>query len=69
MKIPQFYIRHLITVLVLLFLVLYVIPALIYTLPQCAEDVVLVGVGDFENGRWSSYVCGPAVDDYVTQGE
>ncbi len=33
-------------------------------IPQCHEDVVLVGVGDFENGRWDSYICGPAVDDY-----
>ena len=29
----------------------------------CAEDVVLVGQGDFERGRWNSYECGPAVDD------
>ncbi len=34
------------------------------SVPQCHEDVVLVGVGDFENGRWDSYICGPAVDDY-----
>ena len=34
------------------------------TIPQCHEDVVLVGVGQFENGRWDSYICGPAVDDY-----
>ena len=34
------------------------------TIPQCAEDVVLVGIGDFEDGRWTSYICGPAVDDY-----
>ena len=32
--------------------------------PACAEDVVLVGVGSFDRGRWSSYECGPAVDDY-----
>lgn len=31
--------------------------------PACQEDVTLVGSGDFEFGRWSSYVCGPAVDD------
>lgn len=31
----------------------------------CAEDVVLIGVGDFENGRWSHYQCGPALDDYL----
>lgn len=34
-------------------------------LPPCTEDVVLLGTGDFEAGRWSSYVCGPAVDDLV----
>ena len=33
--------------------------------PQCAEDVVLVGVGAFDNGRYDSYECGPAFDDYV----
>lgn len=35
------------------------------TLPQCQEDVVLVGIGDFEHGRWTSYECGPTVDDYI----
>lgn len=34
------------------------------SLPTCAEDVVLVGIGDFVNGRWEAYVCGPARDDY-----
>lgn len=33
--------------------------------PRCQEDVVLVGTGDFERGRWTSYACGPAVDDYI----
>lgn len=33
-------------------------------MPACPEDAVLVGVGSFEHGRWSEYVCGPAVDDY-----
>ncbi len=37
----------------------------IVTFPQCQEDVVLVGIGDFEDGRWDSYICGPAVDDYL----
>jgi hypothetical protein len=31
---------------------------------QCPEDAVLVGQGEFENGRWDRYVCGPAVDDF-----
>ncbi len=33
-------------------------------IPSCAEDTVLVGVGEFDQGRWTRYVCGPAVDDY-----
>lgn len=32
--------------------------------PACQEDMVLLGAGSFEHGRWTSYVCGPAVDDY-----
>ena len=35
-------------------------------LPQCYEDVVLVGQGNFEGGRWDRYVCGPALDDFTT---
>ena len=34
------------------------------SLPRCEEDQVLVGRGDFENGRWSAYECGPALDDF-----
>ena len=33
-------------------------------IPPCAEDVVLIGTGDFVNGRWSSYQCGTALDDW-----
>ncbi len=33
-------------------------------IPQCAEDVVLVGGGDFDDGRWQWYECGPALDSY-----
>jgi hypothetical protein len=33
-------------------------------LPRCQEDAVLIGTGAFDAGRWSAYVCGPAVDDY-----
>jgi hypothetical protein len=32
-------------------------------IPACAEDVVIIGVGSFEDGRWSAYTCGPAADD------
>ncbi len=34
----------------------------------CAEDVVLVGIGDFNAGQWQAYKCGPAVDDYKEGG-
>ena len=34
--------------------------------PACAEDVVLVGVGDFDRGRWSRYECGPALDSFTS---
>ncbi len=34
-------------------------------IPACAEDAVLIGAGRFESGRWSSYVCGPAADDFI----
>lgn len=33
-------------------------------IPTCPEDAVLVGVGDFESGRWDRYTCGPARDDF-----
>jgi len=33
-------------------------------IPVCQEDAVLLGAGSFENGRYSTYVCGPAADDY-----
>jgi len=31
----------------------------------CYEDSVLVGEGQFENGRWTFYVCGPSIDDFT----
>ena len=33
-------------------------------IPQCHEDAVIVGIGDFENGRWTEYICGPSLDDF-----
>jgi hypothetical protein len=39
-----------------------------YFLPACQEDSVLVGQGQFRGGRWTEYVCGPAVDDYNPHG-
>lgn len=35
-----------------------------HRIPECQEDAVLIGAGDFQNGTWDYYVCGPAVDDY-----
>ena len=35
------------------------------SIPACQEDAVLVGTGDFENGRWTAYDCGPARDDLL----
>ena len=48
-------------------IVLFLITALVAgtrPVPQCEEDQVLIGTGDFDAGRWDAYVCGPAVDDY-----
>ena len=33
------------------------------SLPRCEEDQYIVGYGEFEDGTWASYGCGPAVDD------
>ena len=33
-------------------------------IPECQEDATLVGAGQFENGTWDYYKCGPNVDDY-----
>lgn len=33
-------------------------------LPDCPEDSVLVGVGNFQSGHWDTYTCGPARDDF-----
>ena len=32
-------------------------------IPACEEDAVLVGIGQYHDGRWDAYQCGPAVDD------
>ena len=31
----------------------------------CPEDAVLVGEGQYEDGRFERYVCGPAADDFI----
>lgn len=33
--------------------------------PRCQEDTFILGTGDFSQGRWSLYICGPAVDDFL----
>ena len=33
-------------------------------IPTCPEDSVLVGTGNFYDGHWTNYACGPSVDDY-----
>lgn len=32
--------------------------------PVCPEDEVLIGVGNYSEGRWDLYACGPARDSY-----
>ena len=48
-------------------LVMVVIPTLhtMRVVPTCAEDVVIIGTGNFIRGRWTTYTCGPAVDDML----
>ena len=33
------------------------------TLPQCPENEAILGIGEFDNGTWSEYICWVAVDD------
>lgn len=35
--------------------------------PVCEEDALVIGTGEFEDGRWSDYICGPTADDYGWQ--
>ena len=34
-------------------------------LQRCTEDVVLICIGDFHYGYYETYICGPAIDDYL----
>lgn len=52
-------------VLVFGFFVVLAGPEATPAIPQCEEDAVIIGDGDFENGRWERYECGPSVDDYI----
>ena len=55
----------LLVVLIILVWVLGGVLTSIPLVPRCAEDTVVVGQGDFEEGRWSYYICGPALDDFI----
>lgn len=33
--------------------------------PSCQEDEILVGTGEFHNGYWTHYECGPTFDDIL----
>lgn len=35
----------------------------VFTLPACQEDEVIIGDGDFVEGHWTRYICGPSFDD------
>ena len=41
------------------------IPSTARDIPRCTEDVVLMGGGQFIDGRYETYGCGPAMDDYT----
>lgn len=62
-RLSTFVSLYLLGLLAIILIALLVKP--VRPVPRCQEDVVLVGYGDFERGRWSSYACGPAVDDYI----
>lgn len=51
------------SILIIVSMVILALP--LRSVPVCMEDAVLVGTGDFEDGRWSRYECGPSFDDYV----
>lgn len=51
-----------ITLIIIIFTVGYIYYDL-NSMPKCAEDVVIVGGGDYINGRWDYYSCGPARGD------
>lgn len=34
-----------------------------HRIPECQEDQVLIGQGEFEAGTWDYYICGLSLDD------
>lgn len=37
------------------------------TVPHCPEDATIIGFGDYDNGHWTHYGCGPALDDFQNE--
>jgi hypothetical protein len=37
--------------------------------PRCAENSTIVGRGEFDEGYWEWYECGPTLDDYCSDAE
>ncbi len=60
-------IRDIVVVIVLIMAILAIgaTVGVFYVIPQCQEDQVLLGTGDFQRGRWTRYECGPAADDFA----
>lgn len=68
-RLLQVYVLFMLTLAIVLGAALYALegagPAQEYRrTPVCPEDTVIVGIGDFEHGRWTAYECGPSTDDY-----
>ena len=36
-----------------------------HRIPECQEDAVLLCAGQFQNGTWDYYTCGPSADDFT----
>ena len=53
------------TIVIILVAITYQVEYVGVQLPQCQEDQVLLGTGSFSRGRWTSYECGPAADDFA----
>jgi len=63
MKMKLLYAATLLVLLLLILAFVVALPLLADPLPYCNEDEAIMGIGEFENGRWSAYVCGPALDN------
>ena len=64
MKMKLLYAATLLVLILIILAFVVAIPLLaVDTMPYCSEDEAIMGIGEFENGRWSAYVCGPALDN------